>query len=500
MKKAIALLLTAVMLLSLVACSSGEGTPTKEPKPAATTEPKVTTAPAQTKPQETTQPPVEELPGELVETSRWSLRYDPEVWVLEDEDALCDDDYDSSISIMIPDPENAGYGLVHLTVSAFVTDHDNFRGNLRGNGYDAYEYVVNNAYDTVNIGGLEFLLGDSDDEYIFYFMRAVSAGIDVEIVVSGDATNEAVAEVLQTLAFTIEDGENVDAPWYWEGTPYAVEPGEETVGAFTLKSVQIPFADTIVTCETFDHNIAVVGNLVYVVNDGAINVFNYDGSQLSLALDMNLEMDYAIADVSGTNIWFSDFMENLLCFNGKEFTAAFEGTDYVSMCPSAPWGISWFSEPTILKLNFDGTAVTALQYTLAEVDMISHLCVDAKGNIYVCGSSASDDAHRVFVYNENMELQLVLDDEDKSGLGSAVFATQTDNGFLVLDGNMREVVLYGADGTYIGCCDFSDLFGTDYPWPCDACVAEDGSILVLMTDERPDESADELVAFKLTGF
>ena len=35
-------------------------------------------------------------------------------------------------------------------------------------------------------------------------------------------------------------------------------------------------------------------------------------------------------------------------------------------------------------------------------------------------------------------------------LGSAVFATQTDNGFLVLDGNMREVVLYGEDGTYIG--------------------------------------------------
>ena len=65
---------------------------------------------------------------------------------------------------------------------------------------------------------------------------------------------------------------------------------------------------------------------------------------------------------------------------------------------------------------------------------------------------------------------------------------------------MRDVLLYKADGTLIGVCDFEDLFGTYYPWPCDACVAEDGSILVIMTDERPDESADELIVFKLTGF
>lgn len=489
MKKVIALLLAFVLLLSLAACG-GKEPPATEPKD---------TKPDQAETKDTVGSDVDDLPGELVETSRWSLRYDPEVWSLEYEDALCDDEYDSTISIIIPDSE--GYELVYLSVSAMVTDHYNFRSNLRNNGFDQYEYAVNNAYDTVNIGGLEFLHNDSADDYAVYFMRAFNAGVDVEIVIRGDVANEAVADVLESLTFTIADeGDNVDAPWYWDGTPYTVEPGDETVGAYTLESVQIPFAESIVTYETFDHNIAVVGNVVYIVNDGVVQAYTYDGSKLTFAMDMGLETEYSIADVSEGNVWFSDFMENLLCFDGTNYTAAFEGTDYVSMCPSGSWGISWFSNSTIMKLIFDNDAVTAYEYTLEEMDIISQVCVDAYGNIFVCGSSVSDGAHRVFVYNEDLELVATLEGEDGSGLGSAVFATQTDNGYLVLDGNMREVVLYAIDGTFIGCCDFSDLFGTYYPWPCDACVAEDGSIIVIMTDERSDESADELIAFKLSGF
>ena len=492
MKKVLALLLASAMLLCLTACVGGGETPT-------TTAPKATT-PGQTNPQQPSQPPVSDLPGELVQTARWSLRYDPAVWSLEDEDSLSDTDYYSSIELFIPDPAEEGESLVWLEVNAMETDHDNFRSNLRDSGFDMYEYAVNNAYDTVNVGGLEFLVDNSDDDYVLYFMRVFNAGVDVEIEIGGEISHQAVADVLESLVFTIAAGDNVDAPWPWDGAPYAVEPGEETVGAFTLKSTQIPFADCIITEETFDHNIAVVGDLAYVVNDGAVQVYYYDGSKLTFAVDMGLEAEYAIADASVGNVWFSAFMENLLCFDGEKYTAAFEGVDYVSMCPSSPWGVGWFSNNKILKLMFEGAAVTAWEYTLPEVDSISQVCVDASGNIFVCGSSASDDAHRVFVYNENMELQTVLQDEDGSGLGSAVFAAQTGNGFLVLDGNMRDVVLYGADGSYIGSCDFSDLFGTDYPWPCDACVTGDGSILVIMTDERPDESADELIVFKLTGF
>ena len=97
-------------------------------------------------------------------------------------------------------------------------------------------------------------------------------------------------------------------------------------------------------------------------------------------------------------------------------------------------------------------------------------------------------------------MQLTLADGDGSGLGSITYIARTANGFIALDGNMREVVLWTADGTHIGTADDGDLFGTFYPWFCGATMLDDGSILVVMTEDRDDQSAMELVAFKLTGF
>ena len=41
---------------------------------------------------------------------------------------------------------------------------------------------------------------------------------------------------------------------------------------------------------------------------------------------------------------------------------------------------------------------------------------------------------------------------------------------------------------------------TNYPWFCSATKLADGSILAVMTEDRADKSAMELVAFKLSGF
>jgi predicted small lipoprotein YifL len=229
MKKMIALVLTVVMLLSLAACGDGGETPT-------TNEPKGSTPPPATEPKETTAPTEAEPVGELTETARWSLRYDPEIWVWEDEDALDDGDYRSRLTMIIPDPEDEEEELVWFRINAMEVDHENFRSNLRREGFDQYEYAVNNAYETVAVGGLDFLLDDSNENYHLYFTRIVSAGVDVEIEISGDTSHQAVADVLATLDFTIEEGDNVDPPWYWEGTPYAVEPGSVVVGTYTLNS------------------------------------------------------------------------------------------------------------------------------------------------------------------------------------------------------------------------------------------------------------------------
>ena len=44
------------------------------------------------------------------------------------------------------------------------------------------------------------------------------------------------------------------------------------------------------------------------------------------------------------------------------------------------------------------------------------------------------------------------------------------------------------------------MFGARYPLIEDMKVAEDGSVMVLMTQDRADDSASELMVFRLTGF
>lgn len=104
-----------------------------------------------------------------------------------------------------------------------------------------------------------------------------------------------------------------------------------------------------------------------------------------------------------------------------------------------------------------------------------------------------------FVFLQH-DLPLLGGEPGGFGLGSISFATSTPNGFLALDGNMREVVLWSTDGTWLGAVSDGDLFGTGYPWIAAADVDEDGSILVVMSDTREDESADEVLVFKLSGF
>ena len=144
--------------------------------------------------------------------------------------------------------------------------------------------------------------------------------------------------------------------------------------------------------------------------------------------------------------------------------------------------------------------MTGSPFPFPEVDSISQVNIDSR-YILVSGSAKADGKQYVFVYDYSGQLQMQLGGEPEgSGLGSISYATSTANGFLALDGNMREVVLWNTDGTWIGAADEGDLFGTSYPWIAAADIAEDGSILIVMSDTRADESADEVLVFKLSGF
>ena len=77
---------------------------------------------------------------------------------------------------------------------------------------------------------------------------------------------------------------------------------------------------------------------------------------------------------------------------------------------------------------------------------------------------------------------------------------ETENGFVAIDGNMRGIQFWDKEGVHVGTIRAKDIFGTDYPWLEDMQLLDDGSILILATQKRADESASELMLFRLTGF
>ena len=120
-------------------------------------------------------------------------------------------------------------------------------------------------------------------------------------------------------------------------------------------------------------------------------------------------------------------------------------------------------------------------------------------------SGTSDDKGQETVWvfdtagNQQFEFGNVEFSENGS-LGSITDVVETANGFIAFDGNMRSILFYGGDGNLLATADDQELFGTSYPWISSATVMPDGSVLVALSEGRADDSADELLLYRLSGF
>lgn len=475
MKKLLAILMAVLMVLSVAACDSGNSgeAPTDAPKPSAV--------------------------GENIETNLWKLTYDSKVWKI-DEDEFSDEDDYSKVILIIPDDD--GY-LINAEIRASVEDVEGFRDNLTYYDFDQYEYAVNNAYELTKVGGVDCVKHEGEywgEPCVRYFGRDEGAGATVFVEIIGDYEDERVVNLLTGLEFTLTDTGNTDAPWYWEGEPFSAEDKAFGVGVFSVNSKWIPFDECVIANETFDHAVAVTGNTAYIAGDGAVKQYAFNGDTLKFEKDIDIEGDYSYINATDDgSVWLSGFGEDLVCLKDGVQTATYDGTDNVTMHPSGKWGISWFSDSECEKIAISGDTITTETITFAEVDTISTVVID-KDYIYVAGNAVDESGHKVFVYNQNGTLQKTLADEEGEGLGSVTFVAKIPQGFIGLDGNMREVVFWDNTGTFAGCADDDELFSTNYPWFCGGTLLSDGSILTVMTEDRADESAMELIAFTLGGF
>ena len=129
----------------------------------------------------------------------------------------------------------------------------------------------------------------------------------------------------------------------------------------------------------------------------------------------------------------------------------------------------------------DGTA-TAQDWMPQEYDIISTALI-SENYAYIGGRSEELDAYILKAYDMEGNHLLTFGEKGKDGDDWLAYVSQImeiPEGFFGIDANMRDLYIWGPDAS--------------------VAKQDDGSILVALTQDRDDDSATELLLYRLSGF
>lgn len=344
--------------------------------------------------------------------------------------------------------------------------------------------------------------------------RHEESGTSYDVRVKGQETDDATKELLEGIVLKLEDEGNKDAPWPWEGEPLEPVLAEQMVGSYTIVPEYIPFKEAQGVMQIMEHQFVKQGDQVFRLLGNKLDTYKYSESGLEFVSSMELENDceYMSADSSGM-LYLSPGIQEVIGVKDGKKALQTTVTGDLNMHPSGEWGISFWVNSDTQKISNQGGNMTAEPWILTglnnaaerkgEFSMIDDIQI-TDSHIMVAGSmAAEDEGTKIIVYDYEGNQLLKLGGADISSpdrLGSITGMAETENGFVAADGNMRAIQFWAKDGTHIGTISTDDIFGVDYPWLEDMQLLDDGSLLILLTQKRNDESANELMFFRLTGF
>ena len=376
-----------------------------------------------------------------------------------------------------------------------------FRKALINAGIDLHAYSEGQV-ETTTIAGYDFVASTTAGSgTAVYYGRDISAQLTLKLTITGDQEDADLKTFLDSLKYTLPDKGGAEAPYPWEGAHLVTTTGSETVGEYTVSAVQVIGDESLLPMSVFDNRIAVVGNLLYLMSQKQLFVYELDAENntMTLAKQYDLDAEYTSmsADENGI-VYLSKFMKNVLMYkDGEPLEAPSPAKDEMAVAKDGSFGISFFVKNTDLKkVNLEtGEAVEFLLTGDNAPVNISELMIDGD-YIFMNGSVEKDINLFVADYDGNVIAD--LKDEDGSGLGSITFGMKLPDGYMGMDGNMREIVLWDNDGNWLGAAKASKVFGTSYPWISGFSRIDDTSCYVSMSQERDDKSWDEVVVYKLT--
>lgn len=447
---------------------------------------------------------------ESLEMSLLTVYY-PKTWKYDKENMQEDEDY---AYVRFFDGKTADESENVVYIEATKEDSYKYRNSLVDFGVELEKYAKGEI-DTATIGNAEYaVMPENNSGRNTYMYRHEESGTSYDVRVKGQETDDATKELLEGIVLKLEDEGNKDAPWPWEGEPVEPVLAEQMVGSYTIVPEYIPFKEAQGVMQIMEHQFVKQGDQVFHLLGNKLDTYKYSESGLEFVSSMELENDceYMSADSSGM-LYLSPGIQEVIGVKDGKKALQTTVTGDLNMHPSGEWGISFWVNSDTQKISNQGGNLTAEPWILTglndaaerkgEFSMIDDVQI-TDSHIMVAGSmAAEDEGTKIIVYDYEGNQLLKLGGADISSpdrLGSITGMAETENGFVAADGNMREIQFWAKDGTHIGAISTDDIFGVDYPWLEDMQLLDDGSLLILLTQKRNDESANELMFFRLTGF
>ena len=438
--------------------------------------------------------------ADSVETDNYTLTYDETVW------SVVPDSLRSTSVKLEADREDIGVITVSVKISS--ESCNSYRSYLRDYGYDAYELIVNHAYTAKDIAGFSCYSRERTKPAIDYIGRNETKGLTMYVTVEGDYNNSLVSALMGGITVKIEDKGKTDYPWPWEGERFPAGSYKAQAGAYELNATMLPFTDPMVIINGASGRIAIAGNYIYVLSDDKLYrcaehegrliildtyTFKYSYSEIQSCSD---GCAYLSASSRSAPIIKLDADGNM--------TEIPLNTATVSMHPSAQWGIGWFTGTKVTPFTVDnGTAALGTETVVSEIlKNVSRVNITTD-YVILSGTTAENNNHALLVCDKGLTPVMKLGDVKmrEDGFVAYVYtAIQTDAGFVAFDGNMKTIVFWDKEGNPIATLGCKELFGASYAWMTGCTIDMDGSLLVCMEQTRSDNSANELLVYRVSGF
>lgn len=298
-----------------------------------------------------------------------------------------------------------------------------------------------------------------------------------------------------------DDGEETLSPE--EGTPFTTDTVHEAVaGPVTIHSEWIPFEEPYIMDDLFSAQVAVSKDTVWIMADEKIREYKLAGNAITFVKEIEIEKDYdsITADENGNLYVSAKVVKPLLRIKDGNIEEMGDAPGLVKMQKNGNIGVSAWKD--MKKIIISGNNLEEQEWISPGFNGMTNGMI-SENYVYAAGTDAELDCYVVNIYDMEGTKKLAIGEELRhtgDAIGWITQMLEVPEGFFGMDGNMRKVFLWGADGSLLGAVKAPDLFGTDYPWLSDAVKLDDGSILLVLSQEREDNSAVELLLYRLNGF